>query len=189
MCIYVDDSHQSATFLRTKLCECVFAGFFYTCSYKCLWLFVWVHLFCWAVEPWAVFVCHGKRQRKRVNVVVLCLCVLASVWRFDGGVEPPRANGDTAVAIYPNTSQEFTGRITRKDERRGEQHHQKLLGEIFLASLSVFWKKGALHFKFSLQICRICTSVCAGSLSCVSNSFQDGVQEFRTWMWYLARLC
>lgn len=28
MCIYVDDSHQSATFLRTKLCECVFAGFF-----------------------------------------------------------------------------------------------------------------------------------------------------------------
>lgn len=148
-----------------------------------------------SVELWnpglclSVCVCHGKRQRKRVNVVVLCLCVLASVWRFDGGVEPPRANGDTAVAIYPNTSQEFTGRITRKDERRGEQHHQKLLGEIFLASLSVFWKKGALHFKFSLQICRICTSVCAGSLSCVSNSFQDGVQEFRTWMWYLARLC
>lgn len=57
---------------------------------------------------------------------VLCLCALASVCRFDGGVEPPRANGDTAVAIYPNTSQEFTGRITRKDERRGEQHLQKL---------------------------------------------------------------
>lgn len=31
---------------------------------------------------------------------VLCLCVLASVCRFDSGVKPPRANGDTAVTIY-----------------------------------------------------------------------------------------
>lgn len=38
---------------------------------------------------------------------VLCLCVLARIRSSDGGVEPPRSNGDTAVAIYTNTSEEF----------------------------------------------------------------------------------
>ena len=107
------------------VCVCVCFACLYTCSYKCLWLSVWVNLLSW-VSPrlllWhpglCLCVCHGKR----VNVVwSVCVCVCVC---FDGGVEPPRANGDTAAAIYPNTSQEFSGWIRRRDERGGEQHRQ-----------------------------------------------------------------
>lgn len=32
------------------------------------------------------------------------------------------------------------------------------------------------------EVSGFCTSVSAGSLACASNSFQDEVKEFRTWM-------
>ncbi len=52
------------------------------------------------VASWVVFVCvcHGKRKRKRVNVVC-CVCVRRPV--FVGLMEvskPPMAKSDTAVA-------------------------------------------------------------------------------------------
>ena len=90
-----------------SVCVCMFIHMFLQVS---LTVCVSESLLCLLWHPGlCLSVCHGKR----VNVV-WCVCVC-----FDVGVEPPRANGDTAAAIYPNTSQEFSGWITRKDERGG----------------------------------------------------------------------
>ncbi len=108
----------------------------YTCSYKRLWLFVWVNLsYCvyrCAVASWVVFVCvcRGQRQRKRVNVVC-CVCVCWPVFvDLTAASNHPGLMATQLWQSTSNTSREFSGWFVRKKNEGGggEQHHQKLLG-------------------------------------------------------------
>lgn len=133
-----------------------------TCSYKCLWLFVWVNLFYW-VHPCVVAcvcLCVSQEETEEESECSVFVCVSRPAFvGFEGGVEPPRAKGDTAVAIYPNTPEEFSGWITRKDERRGEQRLQKLLGRYSWLPQH-FCKKLCVHFILSRSASLRCSYLC-----------------------------
>lgn len=133
----------------------------YTCSYKRLWLFVWVNLsYCCALwhPGLCLSVCVSWAETgEESECGVLCLCVLPSVW-FDGGVETPRANGDTAVVIC------LSGilRVVHKEERMKEEENNTIKscwGDI-PGFLSSFAKSANFAFT-SFWVCGVCTCVCA----------------------------
>lgn len=125
-----------------------------------------------------VFGCVGRREASEYRGVGVCLC----------GLLMEVSNHPGLVEIHQDTlgvSGQSSGWITRV---KNNTSIKSCTGDISgFVSIFVKEQKKAPVFDF------LCSSVvavpCTGSLSSASNSFQDEVQEFRAWVWYLVRLC
>lgn len=137
--------------VRSSVCLCL-----HTCSYKCCYCLCGWNLFCCVypcvVASWVVLPCvyYGKRQREGMQCVVY-VCV-GWCLGFDGGVEPPRANGDTAV-VHPKhlsgiLTVDYEERWKRIEKEQRRKTPSEAAGKIFLASSAILWKK-----KKTLALC------------------------------------
>lgn len=134
-----------------------------------------------------------RREWKSMQCLVFFVRVRRLVLQVWTRCKPSRANSDTAVAIHP---QHLLGILSMDYEQRWKKTRGKNCMESswggvcgFLSSFGKKRKKPKKVLIVQIEVSGVCISVSAGSLACASNLFQDGVKEFTTYMWYLARIC